>query len=221
MLNRYVSTGADGINRFAYARVTDADRAVLKRYISKLETIPISQFNRNQQFAFWVNLYNAVTVDVMLENYPVNSIRDIRPSGILIPGPWRKKLVTVEGNALTLDNIEHNILRPIWRDPRVHYAVNCASIGCPNLNAEPFYGERLNEQLEAAARAYVNHPRGLSIDAGRVTVSTLYKWFAHDFGNSQQGVIEHLAKYATTETGARLKQIGKISDTGYDWSINE
>ncbi|MEE8270937.1 MAG: DUF547 domain-containing protein, partial [Alphaproteobacteria bacterium] len=134
VLARYVSGHPDGINRVAYGSVTAADRAALDRYLDALSATPIARFNRDQQFAFWVNLYNALTVRVVLDHYPVDSIRDIDiSSGLFADGPWGRDLIEVDGTALTLDDIEHRILRPLWRDPRIHYAVSCASLGCPNL----------------------------------------------------------------------------------------
>ena len=126
LLNKYVATDDDGLNRFAYRTVSPTDRELLVKQIAYLEGVPISRYNRSEQFAYWANLYNAVTVLTILQNYPVASIRDIN-GGFLSPGPWNRKLTTVEGVELSLNDIENRILRPIWRDPRVHYAVNCAS----------------------------------------------------------------------------------------------
>ena len=112
--------------------MTDADRKLLAEQIAYLEGVPISRYNRKEQLAYWANLHNAVTVRTILDNYPVDSIRDIN-DGFLSPGPWNRTLTTVEGVELSLNDIENRILRRIWRDPRVYYAVNCASVGCPNL----------------------------------------------------------------------------------------
>ncbi|MDX1581321.1 MAG: DUF547 domain-containing protein, partial [Alphaproteobacteria bacterium] len=131
LLEIYLHEGLSGVHLFDYAGVSQADKAKLDTYVAYLQSLPATGLTRDQQFAYWVNLYNAVTVKLVIEAYPVDSIRDVRPSGLFSPGPWKRKLITVEGRRLSLDNIEHNILRPIWRDPRIHYAVNCASIGCP------------------------------------------------------------------------------------------
>ncbi len=135
-LRTYVRLGADGIARIPYGRVAAADREALGRDLSRLAATPISAYSRAEQFAFWVDLYNELTVKVVLDHYPVRSIRDIAISpGLFASGPWGRKLITIEGEGLSLDDIEHRILRPIWRDPRIHYAVNCAALGCPNLQA--------------------------------------------------------------------------------------
>ncbi len=221
ILKKYVKTDKTGLNRFAYAKVSKADKKVLKAYIGHLTKIEITGRARNVQFAYWINLYNALTIDVVLDHYPVKTIRDIDISGLLANGPWGKALVKIEDSDISLDDIEHGILRPIWKDPRIHYGVNCASIGCPNLLNQAFTAKNVNKLLDKAARDYINHPRGLSIKNGRVTVSKIYKWFAYDFGNSEKGVIKHLTKYASPERASALKKAGGISDTTYDWSINE
>lgn len=220
-LEQYLTAGADGINRLRYADVTEDDHQALKAYIADLGTMEITTYNRNEQFAFWANLYNALTVDVILDAYPVKSIRSIRPTLFSI-GPWGKERLTVHGESLSLDDIEHRILRPIWKDPRVHYAVNCASIGCPNLRPQPFTGEGLDAALDDAARAFINHPRGARVDDGALKVSKIYRWFRTDFGDgSQKAVIAHLKEFAEPALKAQLDGITSISGYAYDWALNE
>ena len=221
-LKAYVSEHDDGVNRFAYGRVSDQDRAALEAYLGRLAETPISRFNRDQQQAYWINLYNALTVQVVLAHYPVESIRDIDISpGFFSDGPWGAELITVEGEALTLDDIEHRILRPIWRDPRIHYAVNCASIGCPNLQAEAVTAQNIEDYLDAGARAYVNHPRGAEVRDGRLVVSSIYDWFEADFGGDEAGVIAHLKRYADEGLRAKLANVTSIDDDRYDWDLND
>jgi len=222
LLRHHVRTDAQGINRFAYARVSAADRAALDAYLARLAATPVSRLARGEQRAFWVNLYNALTVRVVLEHYPVASIRDIDISpGLFSDGPWGKKLIAVEGEDLGLDDIEHRILRPIWRDPRIHYAVNCASIGCPNLPTTAFTAANTESLLEAAAREYVNHPRGARVEGGRLVVSSIYVWFEEDFGGDDRGVIEHLRRHAAPALAAGLRGVERIADDRYDWSLND
>ncbi|MDJ0778363.1 MAG: DUF547 domain-containing protein [Gammaproteobacteria bacterium] len=219
LLQRYLVTSDDGVNRFAYGRVSDADRAELDAYIESLAQLPILDFRREQQMAYWINLYNALTVQEILRFYPLDSIRDIS-SGLFSSGPWKKELVEVDGEALTLDDIEHRILRPIWRDPRIHYAVNCASIGCPNLQPQAFTAANTEALLERGAREFVNHPRGARVVDGDLEVSSIYAWFEEDFGGNDAGVIAHLRQYADAELQAALAGIERIDDDDYDWSIN-
>lgn len=219
-LKTYVSAFPDGVNRVAYARVSDIDRKRLDRYIDDLTVLPISAYSRDEQRAYWINLYNALTVQLILDHYPVKSIRRIKPNVFSI-GPWRKKLITVEGERLGLDDIEHRILRPIWRDPRLHYAVNCASIGCPNLGTEAYTASNADTLLDRGAQTYVNNARGAEFRNGRLIVSSIYKWFQEDFGDSDKGVIEHLQRYAEPTLAARLNGTKKISGDRYDWALND
>ncbi len=133
-LKSYVSTHGDGVNRVAYGDVNKEDRQALDAYIRYMAAISVETLSRDDQLAYWINLYNTLTVKVVLTHYPVDTIRDIDISpGLFSDGPWDKKLIHIDGEAISLNDIEHRILRPIWRDPRIHYALNCASIGCPNL----------------------------------------------------------------------------------------
>lgn len=225
LLKTYVVAGADGINRVDYARFKSEGHAALKRYVAALEKTDVSGLDRPEQFAFWANLYNAKTVDVVLDKYPVKSIKDISLGGGLLTlvtgGPWKAKIMKVGGEPLSLDDIEHEILRPLFKDPRVHYAVNCASLGCPNLGTMAFTGAGLGDQLDAAARAFANHRRGIEVIDGKVKASSIYNWFQKDFGGTDQGVLEHVRSFATAELKAGLAGINSISSYDYDWSIND
>jgi hypothetical protein len=222
IVSRYLRTDASGVNRFAYSTVTTEDRAAIDTYLKTLSGTRISHHRRAEQLAYWVNLYNALTVRVVLEHYPVESIRDIRISpGLFSSGPWGKDLIRVEGESLSLDDIEHRILRPIWRDPRIHYAVNCASVGCPNLMNEAFTAENAERLLDRGARAYINHPRGVRVEGNALVVSSLYEWFKEDFGGHDRGVIEHLRSYASPDLATALDDIQRIADDAYDWALND
>ena len=220
-LHTYISEGPDGVVRIAYGSVSRPDRATLSAYIASLAAEPISTYSRAEQFAFWVNLYNAQTVSTILEHYPVQSIRDLDISpGLFADGPWGKKLLVIEGESVSLDDIEHRILRPIWREPRVHYAVNCASIGCPNLLPSALTAENTERLLTQGAMAYVNHPRGVKIDDGALTLSSIYSWFEGDFA-AEGGVLAHVRRYADPELAKALESIDEPSAFGYDWRLND
>jgi hypothetical protein len=221
-LARYRVGGADGVARMRYAAVTPADRETLKQYIARLEAVDVDALERREQFAYWVNLYNAVTVRIVLDRYPVKSIRDISLGGGLFQtGPWGAKVVTVKGERLSLDDIEHGILRPLWRDPRIHYVVNCASVGCPDVPPAPLTGANGETVLEAAARAYINHPRGAAVRDGRLAVSSLYSWYCEDFGDSEAGVLADLRGHAAPPLAALLAGISAIDRYAYDWALND
>jgi len=154
----------------------------------------------------------------------VDSIRDIDISpGLFADGPWGAELVTVEGVPLSLDDVEHRILRPIWRDPRVHYAVNCAALGCPDLARDPFDAGRLDAQLDRQARRFVNHRRGVRFEGdGDLIVSGIYRWFSEDFGDgSDRAILRHLRRHAAPALAGRLAAADGIDDHDYDWSLND
>lgn len=228
LLSRYVMAAPDGVNRVDYARWSgnSVDRKALDAYVAGLAARRPSTMARDEALAYWGNLYNAVTLKVVLDRYPVASIRDIKSRGGWLDfksytGPWREQRVTVEGKALSLDQIEHEIMRPTFKDPRVHYVVNCASFGCPNLMNRAWRAKTLEADLEAAARAYVNHPRGVAVlDNGGLRVSSIYKWFRDDFGPNDQALVTHFKKYAGPELAARLTASSTIAEDHYDWSLN-
>ncbi len=218
-LGAYVCAHRSGVSRMDYAAVTTGHREHLDRYVEALQAVPISSYGRDQRMAYWINLYNALTVRVILEHYPVASIThiDLTPPS---DGPWDAKLATVEGRELSLNAIENEVLRAGFEDPRIHYAINCASFGCPNLAGEPFVPEDLDERLDRVARDFVNHPRGARFEDGRLVVSSIYVWFREDFGGSDEGVVEHLRRYATGELAAGLAGYSGELTHGYDWNLN-
>lgn len=218
-LEEYLSANRDGVNRLDYARVTPADREKLRAYIAALTALPIAEFRREEQFAYWVNLYNALTVELVLAHYPLESITDI-PGGFFSFGPWDNPAAKVEGVEITLADIEHRILRPIWRDPRIHYVVNCASFGCPNLPRDPLTAANAEAKLDSAAREYINHRRGARVEGGKLVVSKIYNWFSRDFGGKPEAVLAHLRRYAGPELAKALEAIRKIDGFEYDWSLN-
>lgn len=220
-LDNHVSQGSDGITRVAYGSVSPVDRQRLQTYLEALQKVPISEHNRDEQLAYWINLYNALTVEVILDHYPVDTILDIDISGFFSNGPWGAKLATIEGEEISLNDIEHRILRPIWRDPRLHFSLNCASLGCPNLAPQAFTAATVEERLEEAARTFVNHPRGSRFEGDQLIVSSIYVWYQVDFGDRPQGVLAHLRKYAKGELAQRLERYDGGLDHEYLWALND
>ena len=222
ILDTYLTSHPSGINRFDYAalKANAEDAARLAGYLTSLQELDPRHYSRQEQQAYWINFYNALTVRVVADAYPVDSIRDIY-EGWLPLGPWDDVHAEVAGMPLTLNNIEHGILRPIWRDPRIHYAVNCASHGCPNLSPTVYTAANTETQLEAGARAYINHPRGASfVDDDFLLISSIYEWYVEDFGGTEKTVIDHLMQYAEEELAARLKTFSGSIDYEYDWNLN-
>ncbi len=223
ILAEVVRLGDDGVARVDYPALTeDPLRGRLDGYLTQLAATPVSRLDRPEQQAYWINLYNALTLQVIRDHYPVGSIRDVDISpGLFSNGPWGAELIMVENEDLTLDDVEHRILRPLWMDPRIHYALNCAAIGCPNLQGRAWRAATLDADLDAAATAYVNHARGFTTEDSDVIVSSIYNWFIADFGGDDDGVLHHLARYADPERQALLRAANGIDDHQYDWALND
>ena len=222
-LKTYVKFNSDGVNRIAYSTVTDADKRSLHNYLASLRRVNVASLNRNEQLAYWINLFNALTVRMIVHFYPVDSIQDINLSNGLFSssGPWDKKLIRIDGEMISLNDIEHRILRPIWRDPRLHYAVNHASIGGPNLAARPYDASNINAMLNQAANTYVNSSRGVEHSPDGIILSKIYAWFSQDFGGSETMVLDHIARHASSDTEVKIMRSTNIAAYEYDWSLND
>jgi hypothetical protein len=220
-LDRFVVKGSGGFNLVRYAAVDAGAKRALKGYLGALARVLVRRLNRDTQRAYWINLYNALTIDVVLAHFPVASIRDINISpGWFARGPWGAKLVTIEGKRLGLDDIEHRILRPIWRDARLHYVLNCASMGCPEISERAFTPGDTEALLDRAAGRFVNHPRAVRFDDGRLKLSSLYHWYGEDFGPSETAIVAHIRGFAAPGLAQRLNGVRNFADGGYDWSLN-
>lgn len=220
-LATYAMEGEDGIVRVAYGRVGEADKAALDAYVAALGRVPVSRLARAEQLAFWANLYNALAVKIVLDHYPVATIRELNLSrGLRDWGPFGAKLASVEGEPVSLDDILHRIIRPIWQDPRVHYLVNPAAIGAPNLPRKAITADNLAELMTEGGRAFVNHPRGVTVRGGEAQVSSIYALYESDFGGGEKGVIAHLRRFAAPELGAVLARSRGVGGDAYNWNLN-
>jgi len=222
LLARYTVTDAVGVNRLRYRAVTAQDRNALKGYLQYLQSVDTRTLNRNEQLAFWFNLYNARTVDIVLDNYPIRSIRQVKMKFTDFVGPFDDPgAVTVLGKSLSLNDIESGIVRPVWKDPRIHYALNCASYGCPNLAPQAWTAADLDGRLNGAAYEYINSDRAIRSGVFGVKVSKIFKWYKDDFGGSDQAVLNHLRQYANPTTLQKLQGRQSIRGHFYDWSLND
>ncbi len=201
----------------AYDKVTSEDRKRLTAYIERLTSIDPRQYSRAVQMAYWINLYNALTVDLILKNYPVKSITKLGPWYSF--GPWDESLAKVAGESLSLNDIEHRILRPLWQDKRIHYAVNCASKGCPDLASEPYTAVNLERMLSEAAQRFINQEKGVEFVDGKLVLSRVYEWYGEDFG-SKKDLMTHLKAHANDKLKLRLEKYTGPVDYRYDWSLN-
>ena len=226
ILTAYLRTHSSDINKFDYAalKANAKDTSKLVKYLNYLQKLDPRTYSRAEQKAYWINLYNALTVKLVVDAFPVDSIRDIcrnRAPGSECSGPWNEVHAKVAGQDLTLDNIENDILRPIWKDNLIHYGLSCASYGCPDLYGTAFTAKNTETLLDTGARKYVNNSRGVDfMEDDFIIISSIYDWYVEDFGNNKQGVIKHLARYADEKLAERLKSFNGAVDYEYDWRLN-
>lgn len=196
------------------------DSVELDRYLTQLQNYPPDKqtWTDEEQLAYWINAYNAFTIKLIIDHYPVESIKDIG-SGIQIPfvnSPWDIKFIEIGGEKLDLNNIEHSILRKEFDEPRIHFAVNCASFSCPKLLDEAFVASKLNDQLDQQAHEFINDPERNKIDRDQVQVSKIFSWFKRDF-TKEGSLTEFLNRYSKV----KIEYKTKIRFMDYDWSLNQ
>lgn len=212
LLKKYVHKGVVDYGGFK------KEEARLDEYLKVLEKVNTESLSQKEKFAFYVNAYNAWTIKLILTGYPgIESIKDL---GSLFKSPWKKKICRIDGKVITLDDIEHNILRPRFKDPRVHFAVNCASKGCPPLLAEPYTGSRLDKQLNHVTGAFINDPKRYRLEGDTLFVSKIFKWFSEDFNNDVIGFFQKYAKEDLKTTLESKREKIKVKYLDYDWSLN-
>jgi len=195
-----------------------ADEEKLDRYLRQLEDVRPQDLSRNEQLAFYINAYNAYTIKLVLTGYP--NIKSIKDLGTLWRSPWKKDFVRLEGRTMTLDDIEHGIIRPRFQDPRIHFAVNCAARSCPPLIPEPYRGDTLDEQLDGVTRAFVNNPERNYLKGDTLHVSRIFDWYGEDF---KEGIVAFFIQYGSADLQRAILGIGdrlKIRYLSYDWSLN-
>ena len=194
---------------------------VYSTLIKDLEQASLSDLQtREEKLTFWINVYNIMAAKMVLDHYPVESIKD---AGSLFTAVWKKEVGVVAGKTRTLNEIEHEILRKMG-EPRIHVAIVCASVSCPDLRGEAYTADKLDDQLNDQLKLFlVNTGKGLRVDAkkGRVYLSSIFKWFKEDF-ESKGGVRNYLAPYVPESAMAALKN-NKLSVyyLDYDWGLNE
>ena len=219
LLDLRLESLSDGRTILHYDRFSATDRNQLRDYLDSLTAIDPRSLNRTEQFAYWINLYNALTVDLMLDHPDKPSILRIG-GGFLPTGPWDDDVTTIAGETLSLNDIEHRILRPIFQDHRIHFAVNCASVGCPNLASSAYTAGNLEAQLADGETRYLNHPRGLTLEDGQLTVSSIFKWYADDFGADREALLAYFASVRTDLADALTGYEGRIR-YAYNWERND
>ena len=190
--------------------------ALLDKYLSELSTVSendYKNFSQNQKLAFLINAYNAYTLKLMRDNWPTKSIKDL---GSFFTTPWKKEIFDLLGKKRSLDWIEHETIRKDFKEPRIHFAVNCASLGCPPLRAEAFVATKLQQQLEEQARIFLNDPRENRIENAKVKLSKIFDWYGSDFATNKQDLIKHLNQWRDE----KFPLDAKIDFLKYNWDAN-
>ena len=212
LLEKYVKKGVVNYQGFKN------EETALDQYLKVLEKVDLRALSRNEQFAFYINAYNAWTIKLILTDYPgVKSIKDL---GSFFKSPWKKKIARIDGKIITLDDIEHNILRPGFKDPRVHFAINCAAESCPPLRSGPYRGDELDQQLDEMTSAFINDPSRNRLEGNKLHVSKIFDWFEEDFKGDIPGFF---LKYAKGDLKERLEVKGgkiRVEYLDYNWSLN-
>jgi len=194
------------------------DKKQLQVYLDKLSANrPTSKWSKNEKMAFWINAYNAFTVKLIVDHYPVKSIKDIKKGIPFVNSVWDIAFIPMGKEKIDLNYIEHTILRKEFKDPRIHAAINCASFSCPLLRNEAYNAVRLDEQLNDAMRRFVNDSQRNQLDKSNIKISKIFSWFAGDFKLNGSSVVDYLNKYAKK----RVQPNAKIDFLEYQWELND
>ncbi|MFU8803775.1 MAG: DUF547 domain-containing protein [Bradymonadaceae bacterium] len=199
-----------------------SDEAKLDAYLKTIAEANMKELGGDEQHALLINAYNAYTVKLILENYPLDSIRDISD-------PWKTERYVVTSHKLSLDNIEHNLIRPFFKDPRIHFAVNCAAKDCPPLRPTAYTGAKLDKQLDEATRAVLSSSQFVRVESDRLHVTKLFDWYGDDFVNKEfkghaPNAARYIARYTTDEVREFIESKNNdptIRFLDYDWSLND
>ena len=197
-----------------------ADEKAFNQYLETLsKNPPTDKTPEKEQMAYWINAYNAYTIRLILDNYPVKSIKDIGPKNQIpfVNTPWAKKFFTIGGSKTSLDNIEHGTLRKKYNDPRVHFALVCASISCPRLRNEAYTAAKLDAQLDDQGRDFLNDPSKNKVGKDKAQLSNYFNWYKGDWKDNGQSVAKWVNKYATT----KMDDNASVSFLDYNWNLNQ
>ena len=195
------------------------DKAEFEKYLDMLSNNAPDEkaWSRDEQLAYWINAYNAFTIKLIIDHYPVKSIKDIKKGIPFVSDTWTVNFFKIGGKSFDLNKIEHGIVRPKFNDPRVHFALNCASMGCPPLLNEAYTADKLSTQLDSQAKRFINDGTHNKIESSKkAKLSKIFSWFAGDFKKAAPSVIEFINRYATT----KLSASADLEYGDYDWKLN-
>ncbi|WMX13848.1 DUF547 domain-containing protein [Aureispira sp. CCB-E] len=207
LLRKYVNSSGN-VNYGGFQK----DKAKLASYLELLKNNPPqSSWSKNKEMAYWINMYNAITIHSIVESYPVSSIMKLEGGKI-----WDKKKIVINGENLTLNNIEKDKLLKRFKEPRVHFAVNCAAASCPPLLNKAWTEDNIQRYYDKQAKAFINNPSYNTVSAKKIEASQIFNWYAGDFGGSDK-VVPYFQKYSETT----IKDNAKVSYKEYDWNLNK
>jgi hypothetical protein len=207
-----VSNHPSGINRFRYADVSRRDTKRLNKYIAKLASIDPRDYPRLEQKAYWLNLYNALTLQELLKVYPITAVDRDKLS--------RKRRISVAGNKLSVADIDQRILRPIWQDYKMVFGLSCSAVGCPAIHDQAFTASNTNQLLKQYAREFINHPRGLTVSRDELRVSSIFSWYRDEFGGEDRQLIRLFTHYAEDNKALYILGFSGDIEYAYDKRIN-
>lgn len=214
LVSEYVAENGD-VNYKGFVK----DSLKLNKYLNLLESAhPNKSWTRDEKLAYWINAYNAFTIKLIVDNYPVASIKDIKNGIPFVNTVWDIKFINIEGAEYDLNNIEHNIIRPKFKEPRIHFAVNCASISCPRLRNEAYTADKLDAQLSDQTRYFLGNPKKNDLsNPNKIKLSKLFTWFSGDFKETHKSVIDFINDYAEQ----KVSKDAEIEYFEYDWGLND
>ena len=230
LLTQYVYSLEGGYATSVDYNGFESDRAILKRYLDALSAVSpteFAQWTERRQLAFLINAYNAWTVELILQHYPgIDSIRDI---GGWFRSPWKMRFFELLGERRSLDELEHKMIRGNYSEPRIHFAVNCASVGCPALAKQAYQAEKLEIQLEAATQQFLADRQRNALRGGALRVSPIFDWYKEDFDKGWRGLdslakfLAHYGKALGLSASQQRELLGgeiAIRFGDYDWALN-
>ncbi|MEA2558870.1 MAG: hypothetical protein QOH06_374 [Acidobacteriota bacterium] len=198
-----------------------ADKAALDRLRQQMAAVDVASLSRPEQLAYWINLYNISTVNVVAEKYPVESIRDISTDPVVRLNVFKKPNVKVKGGTMSLNDVENDKIRAGFKDPRIHFAINCAAESCPPIRPEPFVGARIDQQLDDQARKFLNGPKGVRVEQDALHATKIMDWFKDDFEQWGGGTLPFLKKYLSPDKAKRIGGKIEIEYDDYSWKLND
>ena len=218
----------DPVKGMNYKALKAQDKKTLDDLRRQMAAVDVQSLSRPDQFAYWLNLYNISVVGIVVDNYPVESIKDLSTDPIIRLNIFKKDLVDTKRGKVSLNDVENDQIRNGFKDPRIHFAINCAAKSCPPIRTEPYVGSRISEQLDDQARKFLNGPHGVRVEkkGGGVVVHTtkVMDWFADDFRKWGGGQLEFIIRYVNSDKRKPIDAAGNQIDLkfdDYDWKLND